>query len=368
MGQTLSEPIKDKHSSAGSSARFVWGASAMQGWRISMEDAHTTLTDLAPPTSAGNDAPLFGFFAVFDGHGGSTVAKYAGDRLHTVIAEQNSYETQEFRFALKRGFLDLDHEMRNDERFTNDPAGCTAVAALVTDTAIFVANAGDSRAVLATGGNCKPLSDDHKPGNPGEQKRIEEAGGFVEFGRVNGNLALSRALGDFEFKQSGNDPEHFIVTACPDIEEHAIDTDNDEFLVLACDGIWDCISNDDCVRYVRHHLANGKSPVDICEDLMEQCVAPDAELGGVGCDNMTVVIVGLLGGRSEDEWANWIRDRYVADAATNPTSIAFARRNVPLIGLGINNPDGSPSVAASSNSTTAAAEDGEATEAVGQFN
>ena len=69
-----------------------------------------------------------------------------------------------------------------------------------------------------------------------EKNRINAAGGFVDFGRVNGNLALSRAIGDFEFKKSAElAPEAQIVTAFPDVETHEL-TDDDEFLVLACDG------------------------------------------------------------------------------------------------------------------------------------
>lgn len=69
-----------------------------------------------------------------------------------------------------------------------------------------------------------------------EKNRITAAGGFVDFGRVNGNLALSRAIGDFEFKKSAElSPENQIVTAFPDVEQHDL-TDEDEFLVLACDG------------------------------------------------------------------------------------------------------------------------------------
>ena len=70
----------------------------------------------------------------------------------------------------------------------------------------------------------------------GEKARINAAGGFVDFGRVNGNLALSRAIGDFEFKKSADlSPEQQIVTAYPDVVTHEISED-DEFLVIACDG------------------------------------------------------------------------------------------------------------------------------------
>lgn len=72
----------------------------------------------------------------------------------------------------------------------------------------------------------------------GEKARISAAGGFVDFGRVNGNLALSRAIGDFEFKKSAElSPEQQIVTAYPDVTVHDL-TDDDEFLVIACDGMF----------------------------------------------------------------------------------------------------------------------------------
>jgi protein phosphatase 2C family protein 2/3 len=71
----------------------------------------------------------------------------------------------------------------------------------------------------------------------GEKARIMAAGGFVDFGRVNGNLALSRAIGDFEFKKGADlAPEQQIVTAFPDVVTHDISSD-DEFLVIACDGM-----------------------------------------------------------------------------------------------------------------------------------
>lgn len=96
------------------------------------------------------------------------------------------------------------------------------------------------------------LSYDHKPNNEKELKRICDGGGFVEYNRVNGNLALSRALGDFVFKRNADKiPEEQIVTAYPDIEERDI-TEDWEFAVLACDGIWDVMQNE---------VGNGEFPL-----------------------------------------------------------------------------------------------------------
>lgn len=80
-------------------------------------------------------------------------------------------------------------------------AGCTAVVAVVRGKDLYVANAGDSRCVLCHGELTKALTRDHKPTNPEEEKRINEAGGFVTEGRVNGCLNLSRAIGDMNYKQ-----------------------------------------------------------------------------------------------------------------------------------------------------------------------
>lgn len=124
-----------------------------------------------------------------------------------------------------------------------------------------------------------------------------------------GNLALSRALGDFEFKQNQNlDAEHQIVTADPDIITHS-STAEDEFLVIACDGIWDVLKNQEVVDFVRRCIAERKPLHEICELIMDRCLAPDSDWGGVGCDNMTVLIVGLLNGKTKDEWYDWIADR-----------------------------------------------------------
>ncbi|KAJ1562053.1 Protein phosphatase 2C 2, partial [Nowakowskiella sp. JEL0078] len=177
MGQTLSEPVTEKHSTSGGDNRLVYGASAMQGWRLSMEDAHTTELKLG-------DSKHLSFFAVYDGHGGARVAQYAGSNLHLKILKEKAFQEGDYFKALKDGFLNADSDIRTE--MPSEPSGCTAVVALITDNnRVFVGNAGDSRAVLSANGTAFPLSDDHKPTNQGEQKRIVTAGGFVEFGRVN---------------------------------------------------------------------------------------------------------------------------------------------------------------------------------------
>lgn len=306
MGQTLSEPVVEKHSSAGSNERFIYGLSDMQGWRISMEDAHTAILEL----TSGNETEITSFFGVFDGHGGERVAKFTGENLYKIIRDQDSFKKGDYEAALKASFLAADRALLADRRFNEDPSGCTATTVLITgDDRILCANAGDSRTVLGIKGKAKPLSFDHKPQNSEEKQRICAAGGFVDFGRVNGNLALSRAIGDFEFKKNKDLPaEQQIVTALPDVEEHKIGPD-DEFLVVACDGIWDCRSSQSVVEFVRRGIAARQELTQICENLMDRCLAVSSDAGGVGCDNMTVMIIGLLQNRSRQEWYDTIRQR-----------------------------------------------------------
>ncbi|KAI1136152.1 PP2C-domain-containing protein [Hypoxylon sp. FL0543] len=312
MGQTLSEPVVDKASDKGEDDRLIYGVSAMQGWRISMEDAHCTVLDLLTPQ--GDDEKKvhpsrLSFFGVFDGHGGDKVAQFAGKNIHDILKKQDTFKAGNYEQSLKDTFLATDRAILSDPQYEEEVSGCTACCGLITSDKIYIANAGDSRSVLGVKGRAKPLSFDHKPQNEGEKARITAAGGFVDFGRVNGNLALSRAIGDFEFKKSAElSPEQQIVTAYPDVVSHDI-SDDDEFLVIACDGIWDCQSSQAVVEFVRRGIAAKQDLDKICENMMDNCLASNSETGGVGCDNMTMIIVGFLRGRSKEEWYEEVASR-----------------------------------------------------------
>ncbi|KAK5171102.1 Protein phosphatase 2C 2 [Saxophila tyrrhenica] len=314
MGQTLSEPVVEKKSDEGQDDRVAFGVSAMQGWRISMEDAHAAVLDLQALEDGEELKPAdidvrISYFGVYDGHGGDKVALYTGEHLHNIIAKQESFKNKDFEQALKDGFLAIDRAILSDPKYEEEVSGCTASVGIVTHDKIYVGNSGDSRSVLGIKGRAKPLSFDHKPQNEGEKARICAAGGFVDFGRVNGNLALSRAIGDFEFKKSADlPPEQQIVTAFPDVTVHEF-TDDDEFLVIACDGIWDCQSSQAVIEFVRRGIAAKQELHAICENMMDNCLASNSDTGGVGCDNMTMVVIALLNGKSKEDWYKMVGDR-----------------------------------------------------------
>lgn len=131
------------------------------------------------------------------------MAKYAGVHLHKFILKQPEYPDN-IGLAMQKGFLAIDEAMLHEESLRDVMAGSTAVAVIIRDGKLYCANAGDSRAVGYANGKIEVLSYDHKPNNEIELKRISEGGGFVEFNRVNGNLALSRAVGDFVFKRNAD--------------------------------------------------------------------------------------------------------------------------------------------------------------------
>lgn len=296
MGQTLSEPITQKETSKCENEFLKVGASCMQGWRINMEDAHTQLLSL-------NNDQNSAFFAVYDGHGGAKVAEYAGIHLHEKILNQPSFKEGNISEAIKKGFLEIDQDMLEDVEMKEELAGTTAICVLIKDRKIYCGNVGDSRSIASVRGRVQNLSYDHKPNNELEAKRIVAAGGWVEFNRVNGNLALSRALGDFVFKKNEDKKaEDQIVTAYPDVHVRELTADH-EFIVLACDGIWDVLSNEEVLEFVRSRIAQQISPEIICEQLMTRCLAPDCQMGGLGCDNMTVVLVCFLNGEPYEKLA-----------------------------------------------------------------
>ena len=162
-----------------------------------------------------------------------------------------------------------DDFMNNMESGPGKASGCTAVVALMSGRELFVANAGDSRCVVCRAGKVVEMSFDHKPEDDIEFERIRKAGGRVTLdGRVNGGLNLSRAIGDHGYKMNKElTPEEQMISAQPDLKRLTLEPE-DEFMVLACDGIWNYMSNEEVVGFVKQRLDAGKlSLAEICEEV-----------------------------------------------------------------------------------------------------
>ncbi|XP_060025273.1 protein phosphatase 1G isoform X4 [Lagenorhynchus albirostris] len=207
------------------------------------------------------------------------------------------------RVAKSKFFEDSEDESDEAEEEEEDSepgsdSGTTAVVALIRGKQLIVANAGDSRCVVSEAGKALDMSYDHKPEDEVELARIKNAGGKVTMdGRVNGGLNLSRAIGDHFYKRNKNlPPEEQMISALPDIKVLTL-TDDHEFMVIACDGIWNVMSSQEVIDFIQSKISqrdeNGELRLlsSIVEELLDQCLAPDTSGDGTGCDNMTCIII-----------------------------------------------------------------------------
>ncbi|XKL64067.1 hypothetical protein PGB90_004153 [Kerria lacca] len=301
MGASLDKPKTDKHNEHGCGNGLKYGVASMQGWRVEMEDAHCAITGLS------EELKDWSFFAVFDGHAGAKVSAHCAEHLMECIVNSEEFRRSDFTKGIRSGFLHLDDSMRTLPELASgeDKSGSTAVCALVSPQQIFVANCGDSRAVLCNSANPAFSTQDHKPVLPGERERIQRAGGIksqalfrfliqlincrVMIQRINGSLAVSRALGDYEYKNvEGRGPCEQLVSPEPEIFVRDRD-EKDEFLVLACDGVWDVMSNEDICNFIRSRLLITDDLESITNQVVDTCLHKDSR------DNMSIVLVTFPG-------------------------------------------------------------------------
>jgi serine/threonine protein phosphatase PrpC len=220
---------------------ICWGLSARQGDRKSMEDTHIHCFPFQ------NDSKK-GLFGIFDGHSGSIAATLAATELPGLLSVQEECSST----TIFKTFQDLDSRI-----LTSAPDGSCALIAHILQNTLRIAWAGDSRAVLARKNEVFFATTDHKPDNAHEKSRIKLAGGFVsnyDVPRINGILAVSRALGNKELKIKN------LLIAEPDIQE--LNIQQGDVLILACDGIWDVFSNAEAFTIVNKALALSKQDLE----------------------------------------------------------------------------------------------------------
>jgi len=147
-------------------------------------------------------------------------------------------------------------ENNNEEDMTMDTVGCTSNVVYIDyeRKKIFVVNAGDSRCTMGRDGVAVEMSIDHKPENAVEIERIEKAGSTIVEGRVDGNLNLTRSLGDLKYKDRKHlTPEEQAITSNPDVYMFDL-TEDIDFIIMGCDGIWEKKANDEMVEYIYNKL------------------------------------------------------------------------------------------------------------------
>ena len=369
--------------------RYDFGVSEEMGHRQTMEDACTIVQHLNMGPMCTKDLSPQSFFGVFDGHGGVEASYYLSQNLHinvadgllavaddlvnvlesassvwrdigmlevsdtnnnpdkgretrgegnngTNLAARNNHNGTKERLdaivmqSLRDAFRKTDDDFIRTSLFPQH--GSTATTALILGHRLYCANVGDSRTLLCR--NFKPMamSVDHKPSREDEAKRIRDAGGFVINNRVMGELAVSRAFGDSEFKKGiqsiidednrsgvsvkserlidgvavnstghasstgnannggryGSDDipwDQPLVIAEPDIEVTTI-TENDQFLLVACDGLFDVFSGEDIVQFVKTNMIEHGDAQKCCQNLTQEAI-----LKRHSRDNVSVILI-----------------------------------------------------------------------------
>eukprot|EP00095_Tigriopus_kingsejongensis_P002611 maker-scaffold302_size216161-snap-gene-1.13 protein:Tk02611 transcript:maker-scaffold302_size216161-snap-gene-1.13-mRNA-1 annotation:"probable protein phosphatase 2c" len=246
--------------------------------------------------------PDLSFFAVYDGHGGTGVANYLKDHLHEFILDQVEYKEGNMEEAILKAFLQVDQDLRTYGSAT-ELTGSTAVVVMIKHGELYCANLGDSRATACVRGLVKALTCDHNTSNAKERERVYAMGGNIKENRVGGVLIPTRCFGDFLLKSEIEKPAwKQVISAVPQIVSFKLSS-NWDFVVVGSDGVWDAMSNQDMVTYVKTKLSamcasqSSRDKVvlsSLCEEILDHCCAKTVErYGKNSCDNMTIIIIWL---------------------------------------------------------------------------
>jgi serine/threonine protein phosphatase PrpC len=259
------------------------------GKRESNEDQHDIILNANEKIS---------FFSIYDGHGGNKVSKFLKNNM------ARYFTNEEVIFPLSETYINavfshLQKKLESDHKETAYNSGSTCIILIIYKNEngkriMYTLNLGDSRAVLCSNNFAIPLTKDHKPDWPEERRRITQLGGasritFDDFDYRINDLSVSRAFGDIESAP--------YVTHVPDIYKYKI-SNNDKFVVLACDGLWDVLNNETVVNFIlsniKHDKNNLKTNIKF-EDNRKNIAKNLAELAiqKGSTDNITIIIVFL---------------------------------------------------------------------------
>jgi len=297
LASPMPKPVESVLVERRGAASFKIGVAAINGWRPAMEDAHVV-----------HVKDTCGFFGVFDGHNGSECSEFLARRLQQELEDGGVPEDDE---AVKALLMRLDQEFIESSR----KGGSTGTFAIIEKSSqsegqctLRIGNVGDSRVLLghASGlihqgpGTDSSLTTDHTPDLPSERNRIEKTMHKVKksqdgVARIDGQLSVSRAFGDYKFKQSpGLALQEQAVSANPDLGTFTCDAS--DFVVLMCDGICEGqFSNSEVISLAASHLQEHGDPGKAAAAVCKKALAENS------MDNLTCMVVSLSGGELEPE-------------------------------------------------------------------
>ncbi|TYJ32100.1 hypothetical protein E1A91_A05G013600v1 [Gossypium mustelinum] len=256
------------------------------GGRPYMEDTHVCIADLAKNFGRNlMSEDTVSFYGVFDGHGGKDASQFVREHLPRVIVEDADFPL-DIEKAVTRSFMETDAAFAKSCSLESALAsGTTALTAMIFGRSLLVANAGDSRAVLSRCGTAIEMSKDHRPCCMKERRRIESLGGFIDDGYLNGQLGVTRALGNWHLegmKEMGG--RIGPLSAEPELKMITL-TKEDEFLIIGSDGIWDVFTSQNAVDFTRRRLQEHNDVKLCCREMVGEAIKRGAT------DNLTVVLV-----------------------------------------------------------------------------
>jgi len=239
--------------------------------RPSMED---TCLYLSPFTT---DSSLF--LSVFDGHAGPRCSTYLANTLPSELKRetQANGQTVPSEAVFNRVYAEVDNQWLEAAKQPRIEDGSTALCLALDGNNLTVANCGDCRAIFCQNGIIQQITRDHRPTDESEEERIVQAGGTVLGGRLQGQLGVSRAFGNYEFKNSNllsSDPEIHHVTVTSDVE----------FLVVGTDGLYDHFSNEEIISFIKNGLINS-SLENVVKELTAEAIDRGTE------DNISIIVV-----------------------------------------------------------------------------
>ena len=308
----------------------AYGANTYQGLvRNYNEDRVSIIINMTKPENYKKKVwPKISFFGIYDGHGGAKCADFLRDFLHKIIFSNENFP-ENIEKCLKNSFLRAENEflykIASDKSTGNvlDRSGSCGIILIIVDTKIYIANVGDSRAIMSlnNGKEYKIITKDHKPSNEEEKKRIIQGGGEVyqtqtpinnmistenevnndinlnnqiligPFRVLPGRLSVSRTIGDIEAKliQYGGNPQ--VIIPLPDVYVFDLKKNDIDFIVLGCDGIFDQLSN-------KEILDSGWNILSTEDDLNIKCgnfvdFILKASMARKSFDNITCVVIAL---------------------------------------------------------------------------
>ena len=257
---------------------FRCGSACVNGYRESMEDAHLSFM-----------RSTWGFFGVFDGHVNDQCSEYLEHAFRQQLQSDPVPMSDE---RMKEMALKIDA----DWMATGKEGGSTGTFFLATKSgnvvSLQVGNVGDSRVLLCKDGECVPLTEDHKPQNDTERRRIEQCGGRVENNRVDGSLAVSRAFGDRDYKTGTGDQLSQKVIALADITHNTAKFNSKDFALLCCDGVFESnFTNEEVVAFVKRELESSQDLGVVAGKVCDEAVVRGSR------DNISCVIVQFRNGQ-----------------------------------------------------------------------